>query len=60
MIVPQDEYLAKIMDEAAAVLDRAGITVEDLLAGLDEARAEIVAEYYGAAFMDELKSLAAE
>jgi bifunctional DNA-binding transcriptional regulator/antitoxin component of YhaV-PrlF toxin-antitoxin module len=60
MIIPQDEHLTRIMGDAASALDRAGITVEDLLAGLDEARAEVVAEYYGAAFMDELESLAAE
>ncbi len=60
MIIPPDEYLARLMAEAADALDRAGITVEDLLAGLDEARNEVVAEHYGAAFMAELASLAAE
>jgi bifunctional DNA-binding transcriptional regulator/antitoxin component of YhaV-PrlF toxin-antitoxin module len=60
MIIPRDEYLAQLMEDAAAVLDRAGITVEDLLAGLDQARHEVVTEYYDAAFMKELESLAAE
>jgi bifunctional DNA-binding transcriptional regulator/antitoxin component of YhaV-PrlF toxin-antitoxin module len=60
MIIPQDEHLARVMEDAASALERAGITVEDLLAGLDEARDEVVTEQYGAAFMDELKSLAKE
>jgi bifunctional DNA-binding transcriptional regulator/antitoxin component of YhaV-PrlF toxin-antitoxin module len=60
MIIPQDEHLAQVMEDAAAALERAGITVEDLLAGLDEARDEMVTEYYGAAFMNELEALGAE
>jgi hypothetical protein len=47
------------MDEAASALERAGLTVDDLLAGLDEARDEVVIEHYGAAFMAKIESLAA-
>ena len=36
------------------------MTVDDLLAGLDEARDEVVTAHYGAAFMDGIESLAAE
>jgi len=44
----------------ASALKRAGMTVDDLLAGLDEARDEVVTAHYGAAFMDGIESLAAE
>ncbi len=60
MIIPQDEHLAQVMEDAAAALERVGLTVDHLLAGLDEARDEVVTEHYGAEFMDKIKSLAAE
>ncbi|HVA92512.1 MAG TPA: hypothetical protein VNL71_22045 [Chloroflexota bacterium] len=66
MIIPQDEHLSQIerlvrvMDDAASALERAGMTVDDLPAGLDEARDEVVTEHYGAKFMDEIDALGTE
>lgn len=41
------------------VFERAGITVDDLLEGLDQAREEVVTEHYGTDFLDELERRAA-
>ena len=41
------------------VFERVGITVDDLLEGLDQAREEVVTEHYGADFLDELERRAA-
>ena len=59
LIIPQDEHLAQVMDEASSALRRAGMTVNDLLSGLEEARDEVVTEHYGPTFMEELERRAA-
>lgn len=59
LIIPQDEHLAQVIDDAASALSRADMTVDDLLSGLEEARDEVVAEHYGAMFMEELERRAA-
>lgn len=60
LLIPQDEHLARVMEDATGALERAGIAVDDLLSGLDEARAEVVTEHYGAGYFDRLRELAAE
>jgi hypothetical protein len=59
MIIPQDQHLARIMEEATDALERAGLTADDLLVGLDETRAEIVTEHYGEGYFDRLREIAA-
>ena len=57
MLIPQDKHLADLMEAATQTLERAGISVQDMLDDLPEARAEVVEEHYGRAFLDELKSM---
>lgn len=54
LLVPQDAHLSALMDRAAQALTRTGITVQDLLDDLPQARAEVVTEAYGEAFMRDL------
>ncbi len=55
LVIPQDEHLARLMDDAAAVLQEAGLTPQDFLDELPAVRAEVVEELYGAEFMAELE-----
>lgn len=55
LLIPQDEHLARLMDDAAAVLRKAGLTAQDFLDELPAARAAVVRETYGAEFMAELE-----
>ncbi len=57
MLIPQDKHLADLMEAATQTLERAGISVQDMLDDLPEARAAVVEEHYGRAFLDELKSM---
>ena len=54
LLIPQDDHLAALLDHAASVLEEAGLTTQDLLDELPAARAAVVDELYGAAFMAEL------
>jgi AbrB family looped-hinge helix DNA binding protein len=54
VVIPQDQELARLLDEAAATLERAGETEERLLARLPAARAAALRRLYGDAFADEL------
>lgn len=54
LLIPQDDHLAALLDHAASVLEEAGLTTQDLLDELPAARAAVVEELYGAAFMAEL------
>ena len=54
MLIPQDEHLAKLLDRSTQAMERAGLTVENLLDELPAARDEIMRETYGADFMDAL------
>ena len=54
LLIPQDEQLAALMDHAASVLERAGVTVEALLEELPAVRGEIMRETYGDEFVDAL------
>ena len=59
VLIPQDAHLARLAEAAMQVFERVGITVDDLLEGLDQAREEVVTEHYGADFLDELERRAA-
>ncbi len=54
LLIPQDEQLVALMDHAASVLERAGVTVEDLLEELPAVRGQIMRETYGDEFVDAL------
>ena len=54
VLIPQDEHLARVSEQAAQMLENAGLTVEDLLAELPAVREEILREDYGDEFVDEL------
>ena len=55
LVIPQDKHLAQMAEQAAATLARAGLTTRDLLDDIPAARAEVVREIYGDAFMEELE-----
>lgn len=55
LLIPQDEHLVRLMDDAAAVLQEAGLTAQDFLDELPAVRAEVVQEIYGTEFMAELE-----
>ena len=55
VLIPQDQQLAEIGDRATAILDGAGLGVGDLLAALPAARADILRQDYGNAFVDALE-----
>lgn len=57
LLVPQDEHLAALMEDAGQALSRAGLALRDLLDELPSARAEVVSEAYGASFLQELAGL---
>lgn len=59
LIVPQDAHLTALLRQAAQALESAGLTTQDMLDELPAARAEVVAEAYGAAFLEELERLRA-
>ena len=60
VLIPQDEHLEKIMDAAALALERARISVQDLLDELPAARDTVVAEQYGEDFLRTLARLREE
>ena len=60
MVIPQDAHVASLVEQATAVLQRAKITVDDLLEALPQARDEVVTEHYGAGFFDSLRREAKE
>ncbi len=55
LIIPQDEQLARMTARAAATLAKAGLTAQDLLDDIPAARADVVRDLYGDAFMEELE-----
>ncbi len=54
MLIP---HLADLMEAATQTLERAGISVQDMLDDLPAVRAEVVEEHYGRDFLDELKAM---
>lgn len=53
VLVPQDDILESICERMIAAMKAAGLTVEDMKAGVLEERAAIVRERYGHLFEDE-------
>lgn len=53
VLVPQDDIFESICDRMIAAMKAAGLTVEDMKAGLLEDRAAIARERYGHLFEDE-------
>ncbi|MGI8550128.1 MAG: hypothetical protein ACR2PL_04905, partial [Dehalococcoidia bacterium] len=51
---------AETSARAASILERAGVTVDDLLAELPAVREEVLRDSYGDAFVDELERRHAE
>jgi len=56
MLIPQDKHLADLMEAATQTLERAGISVQDMLDDLPEARAAVVEEHYGKDFLNKEKA----
>lgn len=56
MLIPQDKHLADLTEAAAQTLERAGISVQDMLDDLPRARAEVVEEHYGKDFLNQEKA----
>jgi AbrB family looped-hinge helix DNA binding protein len=54
VIYPQDAELLRLTDDAAAVVEAAGLTTQDLLDELPTVRERIMRETYGDAFVDAL------
>jgi antitoxin PrlF len=54
LLVPQDQHLSDLAARAQAALAAAGLSVDDVLAELPAARAEIVEETYGPEFIEEI------
>jgi|SRR5579872_6494538 len=57
LFVPQDEHLAQLQQSAAQVLTEAGLTVQDLLDYLPQAREEVMREAYSSEFLAKLKAM---
>ena len=55
LLLPQDGHLLELIDAARAAFERAGLDLEHLDTELEEVRAQMVAEHYGAGFFDELR-----
>jgi bifunctional DNA-binding transcriptional regulator/antitoxin component of YhaV-PrlF toxin-antitoxin module len=60
LLVPQDMYLATLQQQAEQALATAGITVQDLLDALPQARDETVAEAHSPEFLEEMQRLWSE
>jgi bifunctional DNA-binding transcriptional regulator/antitoxin component of YhaV-PrlF toxin-antitoxin module len=60
LLIPQDAHLAQLLEAATAAFERAGISVDELLAELPHVREEIGTVHYGAEFWDELRRSAQE
>ena len=55
LLVPQDEHLSDLAARAQAALAAAGLSVDDVLAELPTARAEVVEETYGPDLVREIE-----
>ena len=54
LLMPQDQHLSDLAARAQAALAAAGLSVDDVLAELPAARAEVVEETYGPDFVREI------
>jgi bifunctional DNA-binding transcriptional regulator/antitoxin component of YhaV-PrlF toxin-antitoxin module len=55
LLVPQDQHLSNLAARAQAALAAAGLSVDDVLAELPAARAEVVEETYGPDLVREIE-----
>ena len=60
LLIPQDAHLAQLLEAATTAFERAGISVDEMLAELPQMREEIGTAHYGAEFWDELRRRAQE
>jgi bifunctional DNA-binding transcriptional regulator/antitoxin component of YhaV-PrlF toxin-antitoxin module len=60
LLIPLDAHLAHLLEAATAAFERAGISVDEMLAELPHVREEIGTAHYGAEFWDELRRSAQE
>jgi bifunctional DNA-binding transcriptional regulator/antitoxin component of YhaV-PrlF toxin-antitoxin module len=60
LLFPQDQHLAETATRAASILERAGLTIDDLLTELPAVREEVLRDSYGDAFVDEVERRHAE
>jgi len=54
LLLPQDGHLLELIDAARAAFERVGLDLEHPDTELEEVRAQVVAEHFGAGFFDEL------
>ena len=57
LFIPQDERLAELQQQAMQALTDAGLTVDDLLAHLPQAREAVMRESYRPEFLAQLKQM---
>ena len=60
LFIPQDAHLAELQQQAIQALTEAGITVEDLLDQLPQARDAVTREAYNPEFLTKLRQMRAE
>lgn len=60
IVVPQDKHLEELMSAAMHALEKAGLSVGELLEDVPAARDEVVTEHYGAEFLEKLERAAKE
>ena len=60
LLIPQDAHLAQLLEAVTAAFERAGMSVDQMLAELPHVREEIGTAHYGAEFWDELRRSAQE
>lgn len=57
LLIPQDEHLEALMRRGREALTEAGVSAQDVLDDLPEARNEVFIEAYGADFLAEVERL---
>jgi bifunctional DNA-binding transcriptional regulator/antitoxin component of YhaV-PrlF toxin-antitoxin module len=55
LLLPQDAYVASLLERAARVVEEAGLTAQDFLDELPAVRAQVVRKLYGEEFMSDLE-----
>ena len=55
LLVPQDDHLAQLQQRAIAILAEVGLSAEDLLEQLPDARAAMMQEAYSPEFLERLR-----
>ena len=57
LLIPQDEHLETLMRRGREALTEAGVSAQDVLDGLPDARNEVFIRAYGAEFLVEVERL---